>query len=149
MEKTKIIIDTDMGPAAAVAVLAALLDEEVEVLAIGLCPGTVELEAAKENLAALLALSNREDIPVAIGVPGTAGGPVQVTPQALYLNRGFENLRVDALPLVPSDQSAPALYHKVLEEEESVSILALGPLTNIAALLKQDPACKGHIKQLV
>lgn len=149
MEKTKVIIDTDMGPAAAVAVLAALLDEEVEVLAIGLCHGTVELEAAKENLAALLALSNRGDIPVAIGAPSLEGGPVQVTPQALYLNRGFENLRVDAPPLAPSDQSAPALYRKVLEAEESVSILALGPLTNIAALLKQAPACKGHIKQLV
>lgn len=128
----KVIIDTDIGDDIddALALALAALSPELEILAITTVYGRVDLRA--KLAAKLLASLGRHDIPVAKGSPKTLRNyiPAHIPCQAEALSPKEEyNIVEDGL----------ALMEELLDTEEDVTVITLGPLSNIGFLLKKRP----------
>ena len=128
----KVIIDTDIGDDIddALALALAALSPELEILAITTVYGRVDLRA--KLAAKLLASLSRHDIPVAKGSPKTLRNyiPAHIPCQAEALSPKEEyNIIEDGL----------ALIEELLDTEEDVTVITLGPLSNIGFLLKKRP----------
>lgn len=131
----RVIFDTDVGgdvdDAGALAVLHALADRrEIELLAMGVVIGH---EAAVPYVHAINTWYGRPNLPI-----GTIKGP------APYSRDEFMAPIVAAYPHSVSQQTAPdvvKLYRKVLasQPDRSVTLIAVGPATNIYNLLKSTP----------
>src|SRR5690349_21773447 len=133
-----LIIDTDPGVDDAFAIALACAMPEVTLLGVTAVFGNVPLTMTSRNARRLLAFLGREDVPVGIG----AAHPL-VHPQVheAYDVHGSDGLsgRAGTLPEPSSpvsDVDAVTLMARLLEEaDEPVTIVPIGPLTNIALLL--------------
>ncbi|MCW2683928.1 MAG: Inosine/uridine-preferring nucleoside hydrolase [Blastococcus sp.] len=145
-----LVIDTDPGIDDALAILLALASPEVDLRLVTTVHGNVELDATTDNALRVLHLAGRSDIPVAAGardslvhpqprraghVHGAAGlGGVQLPPSPA---------RIDPRPAVV------ALAELLTASPEAVTVAAVGPLTNIALLLRVFPDAAARIGRLV
>ena len=145
-----LVIDTDPGIDDALAILLALASPEVDLRLVTTVHGNVELAQTTENALRVLHLAGRSDVPVAAGareslvhpqperaghVHGAAGlGGVELPPSAAV---------VDPRPAVV------ALAELLLTLPEPVTVAAVGPLTNIALLLRVFPEAAARIGRLV
>lgn len=135
---TPIILDTDIGGDIddAFALALVLHSPELDLRAVTTVSGDTQGRA--RIAAKMLAAAGRGDIPVAAGTPG----PKLDAPQTQWAD-GFSS------PALVS-RSAVELMKSVLDRGHgSVMIVAIGPLTNVAALLKQYPKEKKKIREIV
>lgn len=136
----KIIVDTDPGVDDAMAIFTAFASPELDVIGLTTIFGNVATDVATRNALALLEVAGRNDIPVAAGestpVASAYGGPV---PQV----HGHNGLGEAALTPATSDivnHSAADFIHATLKAHpREVSLLAVGPLTNLAVALNLHP----------
>ncbi|HLJ76861.1 MAG TPA: nucleoside hydrolase [Acidobacteriaceae bacterium] len=137
-QRTPIILDTDIGGDIddAFAVALVLDSPELDLRAVTTVSGDT---AARARLVAkMLAAAGRPKIPVAAGAPGS-----KINTTYTQWADGFSS------PALVS-QSAVELMKSTLDRgHRSVMIVAIGPLTNVAALLTQYPAEKKNIRQIV
>jgi inosine-uridine nucleoside N-ribohydrolase len=140
----KILIDADPGIVDALAVLAALADPALDVLALTPCPGRVSGLQAMRNLQYLTGLLDPLRHP-RIGLSDDRTAPADLLPAGLprlhVLNGRFGLGETE--PLVPDlvhrRESARLIVDVVREFPGEVRILTLGPLTNVAMALDLDP----------
>lgn len=151
MFKTRIIVDCDPGIDDAIALLASFVSPELEILAITTVSGNQPLETSTQNALKLCELGERTDIPVYAG----SHRPLLREPiRGQY--HGTTGLGSCNLP-EPTKTPEPAgavefLIERLLlaaQEEQPITLCALGPLTNIAMALKIEPSIARGIKQLV
>jgi purine nucleosidase len=145
----RIIIDTDPGIDDALAILLACASPELDILALTTVAGNVRLELTTENALKLLDLARRPDIPV---YPG-CDAPLQRT---LRIGQVHGPSGMDGADL-PAPKEKPQPRHGVdylIEtlseaEPESVTLVAIGPLSNIATALQRAPAIARALANLV
>ena len=145
-----IIIDTDPGTDDAVAILLALAAPELEVLGLAAVAGNAPLAATERNARAVLELAGRTEIPVYAGCPRPIGGGA-ITAAHAHGEGGLGSLDL------PPPQMALQPVHGVdflietlrASAPRSVTVCALGPLTNIAAALIKAPDIAQRIAELV
>jgi purine nucleosidase len=145
-----IIIDTDPGIDDAVAILLALASAEFEVAGVVAVAGNVALPTSFRNARALVALAGRPGLPV------YAGCPRPISPGAARLGDAHGDGGLGDLTL-PEPTSPPRPEHGVVwlietlrqAEPRSVTLAALGPLTNIATALVMAPDMAAGIAELV
>ena len=144
MDRIKIIIDTDIGDDAddALAICLALKSEELEVMGI---TTVFRNTAARAQIAVrLLQLMGRTDIPVyaGIGHPLVAEADVETVP--IQLLAGIEELeyRKDM-------DGVEYLRRSLAASQGDITLVTIGPLTNVGVLLCQHPEVKGKIKEIV
>jgi pyrimidine-specific ribonucleoside hydrolase len=148
---TPIIVDTDMGSDDWMAVLYLLQNPQADIKGISIVTtGESHCQPALRTLSGLLALTGRKTMPVACG-----------RAKPWYGNKHFPNWFrkvVDqrfGIPLGRANNlqmhaNAVQLLHQLLTQAKApTTILAIGPLTNIARLLQQYPKSKQQIKRLV
>ena len=136
MEKRKVIIDCDPGIDDSLAILLALNLKELEVLGLTICSGNVPAKMGAKNALKTLQIANRLDIPVYVGEEF----PLQrelITAQDTHGEDGigenfYDDVKGDIL------EGGVDFIIDTLKREEKVSIIALGPLTNIAKALMKD-----------
>lgn len=147
---TRLILDTDPGVDDAFAIALAAREPAIDLLAVTTVAGNIGLDLTTRNALGLLALCGRPDVPVAAGahrpfsravrgdtahgsdgLGGAAG--VLPAPSTRPDPRGAVQLMVDVLTASP----------------EPVTIVAIGPLTNVALLLAAYPAVRPRIERLV
>ncbi len=147
----KIIIDTDPGQDDAVAILMALASpDELEVLGISAVAGNVGLAQNAINALKVVELSERTEIPVFAGSPAPLRRPL-VTAEHVHGQTGLDG------PVLPDPQKQLEAGHGAdfivdtlrAEPEKTVTLVALGPLTNIALALIKAPDIGPRIKQIV
>ncbi|MEO6351172.1 MAG: nucleoside hydrolase [Candidatus Limnocylindrales bacterium] len=145
-----VVIDTDMAPDDWIAILYLLGRADISVDAITVT-GTGEAHCAPgiEHAHGLAALAGQPDIPVACG---------RETPLASdhafpdEWRQGVDDLLGLTLPdgsIEASDESAPDLLTRiVVESADGVTLLTLGPLTNVAEALQADPSLGDKIEAI-
>lgn len=149
---TSLIIDTDPGIDDAFAIALACASPEVDLLAVTTVFGNAALEVTTRNALRVLALCGRQDVPVARGAERPLVYPQEHEAELVHGNDGLSG-RAHTLPgsdHTPVDLDAVALMARVLRDApEPVTIVPIGPLTNIALLLAAYPSLRDRIDRLV
>jgi purine nucleosidase len=147
----RIIIDTDPGIDDAVAILLALAaPEELEVLGIVAVAGNLPLALTERNARRVCELAGRADISVYAGCTRPLLRPL-ATAEHIHGETARDRL------LLPDPTMAPRVQHGVdflvetlrAAEASTITLCALGPLTNIAMALVKAPEVAGKIGELV
>lgn len=134
-----ILIDCDPGHDDAIAIMVAIAHpEELNILGITTIGGNQTLEKVTRNAQNILSFLHT-DIPLATGQAGPLVKPLNTAPEA-HGESGMDGPYFDGAdyPIV-STNGVEFLYQQLLAAAEKVTIVALGPLTNIALLLKTYP----------
>ncbi|XP_022767882.1 probable uridine nucleosidase 2 [Durio zibethinus] len=150
-EAKKIIIDTDPGIDDAMAIFLALRSPEVEVIGLTTIYGNVYTTLATRNALHLLEVAGRTDIPVAEGshVTITKGTKLRIA-DFVHGADGLGNQNFPPPKGKPIDMSASAfLVEQANRYPGKVTVVALGPLTNIALAIELDPSFAKNIGQIV
>ncbi|KAL3642672.1 Uridine nucleosidase 1 [Castilleja foliolosa] len=150
-KREKIIIDTDPGiENDSMAILMAFQSPDLDILGLTTIFGNVTTEDATRNALILCELAGRSDIPVAEGsLQPFKRGPPRIADFVHGLN-GLGNISVPPPKSEKSEKSASEfLVDKVSEYPGEVSILALGPLTNLALAIKRDSTFASKVKRIV
>ncbi|CAK7325009.1 unnamed protein product [Dovyalis caffra] len=150
-EPKKIIIDTDPGIDDAMAIFLALRSPEVELIGLTTIYGNVYTTLATRNALHLLEVAGRTDIPVAEGshVTITKGTKLRIA-DFVHGADGLGNQNFDPPKTKPIEQSAAAFLVKQAKlHPGKVTVVALGPLTNIALAIELDPEFCKNIRQIV
>ena len=139
-----IVIDTDLGLDDAVTLAMALQNPEVHVEAVVACGGACDGSKAAEFLHRMLWEFNRVDVVLY----GPANPDRPMNPPAF---RGFVEGALDAaLPQVDNGHRPHAFAPDAYAAHEArTTILALGPLTNLAAAVQARPEIKAGIERIV
>jgi inosine-uridine nucleoside N-ribohydrolase len=130
-----ILLDCDPGHDDAIALLLALASPEVELLGVTTVAGNQTLDKTTANAIRVLELAGRGDVPVAAGSPR----PLVREPFVAAYVHGETGL--DG-PELPAPKGAPVEAHAVdflAERLNGATLVATGPLTNVALLLARHP----------
>jgi inosine-uridine nucleoside N-ribohydrolase len=145
----RIILDTDPGVDDAMAIFLALRSPELKVEAITPVSGNVPLSMTLPNALRLIEIANRADVPVAAG----AATPLVrrlITAKYVHGNNGLGGVEFPEPKLQPVAASAAELIRRIVRANPGeITIVAVGPLTNIATVLKEDPSLAALIKGIV
>lgn len=151
MPPRKIIIDTDPGQDDAVAILLALASpEEIEVLGITAVAGNVPLPLTQKNARIVCELARRTDIPVFAGCDRPLERPL-VTAEHVHGKTGLDGpeLPEPAMPL--QDRHGVDFIIETLRAEPpgTVTLVPIGPLTNIATAFRRAPDIVARVAEVV
>jgi inosine-uridine nucleoside N-ribohydrolase len=145
----RIILDTDPGVDDAIAIFLALRSPELRVEAVTPVCGNVPLSLTLPNALRLVEIAGRTDIPVAAG----AATPLVrrlVTAKYAHGNNGLGGVEFPEPKLKPVSETATELIRRIVRANPGeISIVAIGPLTNVATVLKSDPTIAPLIKSIV
>ena len=143
-----VIIDSDPGLDDALAIGLAAASPEIDLLAVTTVGGNADVTVCTENALRLLHLYGRDDVPVAEGAAGALLGSI-VRATEVHGASGIGEARLDASPNAALPEGAVALMARLIEASaEPVAIVPIGPLTNIALLLRLHPQLAGRISHL-
>jgi pyrimidine-specific ribonucleoside hydrolase len=135
----RIIIDTDPGIDDAMAIFLALRSQELKVEAITPVAGNVPLDLTLPNALRLVEIAGRTDIPVAAG----ASHPLVrrlVTAGHVHGVNGLAGVDFPEPKIKPVRETAPEIIRRIVHENPGeITIVAVGPLTNVALALRADP----------
>ncbi len=151
MPPRKIIIDTDPGQDDAVAILLALASpDEIDVLGITAVAGNVPLELTARNARIVCELAGRTDMPVYAGCDRPLAHSL-VTAEHVHGKTGLDgpDLPEPTMPL--ADGHAVDFLIDTLRNEAAgtVTLCALGPLTNLATALTRAPDIASRVQEIV
>jgi inosine-uridine nucleoside N-ribohydrolase len=142
----RIIIDTDPGVDDAMAIFLALRSPELKVEAITAVSGNVPLAFTLPNALRLVEIAGHPEVPVA----GGSAFPLLrrlVTAAYVHGNNGLGGVEFPEAKIKPVPETATELIrHIVRANPGEITIAAVGPLTNIATVLKSDPGIAKMIK---
>jgi purine nucleosidase len=149
--RRRIIIDTDPGIDDAVAILLALAArEELEVLGIVAVAGNLTLPQTERNARRICELAGRADVPVYAGCERPILHPL-ATAEHIHGETDRDRLLLPEPTMAPRAQHGIDFLIETLlgEEAGTITLCALGPLTNIAMALVKAPQVAGKISELV
>lgn len=148
-KKIPVIIDCDPGHDDAMAILWALASPQIKVLAVTTVAGNQTIEKVTNNAIKVLTKARRLDIPVAMGAKQPLIRKLVVGGEVVHGSSGLEGPVLPECGFEPSKLTALELLIKTIEEsEEKVTLVPIGPLTNIATLLIVRPDLKEKIERL-
>ena len=145
----KIIFDTDPGTDDAMALMLALNSPELDVRAITVVPGNVTAEQGLENALRMVSLANRCDIPVA----GGARHPLfqkLITAEYWHGKNGLANIELPRSKCKADPRFGPDLIIELIHASpHEITLVPVGPLTNIALAVEKDPSIVPLIKEVI
>ena len=133
-----ILLDCDPGHDDAIALLLALGSDELELRGVTTVAGNQTLEKTTANAIRVLELAGRAKIPVAAG----AGRPLLREPRVAADVHGDTGLDGPDLPPPHVDPSPQHAVDFLAERVDGATLVATGPLTNVALLLARHPEAK-------
>ena len=148
--KLPLLLDTDMGSSDAMALLYLLSRADVELKVVTVAgTGEAYCEYGVRNVLGLLALAGQPDVPVACGSPKPLKGENAFPAAWRSRTNRLKGLDLPAVEAEP-ETSAPELLKDTIRAAPSkVVILTLGPLTNVAQALLDEPGLAGRIDRIV
>ncbi len=145
----RIILDTDPGIDDALALFLALASPEVALEAVTTVSGNVGVEQTTYNALALLTLAGRTDIPVARG----GSQPLireQVDAAYVHGHNGLGEVSLPEATMTPVKlQAVDLIIEKIMENPGEITLVPIGPLTNIALAVRREPRIAQHVREVV
>lgn len=146
---TPIVLDCDPGHDDAVAILLAVGSPDIDLRGVTTTFGNCRVEDATGNALRILTLAGATDVPVAQGAAGPLNG-------ALALGNYVHGVSgLDGAPLpdpacAPVHRTAVELMRYILDaSDEPVTLVATGPITNVARLLRDHPDTLTSIGEVI
>ncbi len=145
----KVIIDTDPGTDDAMAIMLALNSPELDVRGITVVPGNVTARQGLDNALKMISLANRCDIPIAAG----AQHPIfqkSVTAEYWHGKNGLANIELPPSKCKVDPRFGPDLIIEMVKANpHEITLLPIGPLTNIALAVLKDPSIVPLVKEVI
>jgi purine nucleosidase len=147
--RRKFLIDTDTASDDAVALLMALRDPGVEVLAVTVVAGNVPLDQAVQNALYTVELAG-SSAPVYAGCAAPLIEPLH-TAQIVHGRDGMGDIGLPVHGRTPADVHAVDVLARLIGEHAAgeLTLVTLGPLTNIAVLFARHPAYATRLREIV
>lgn len=145
----KIIFDTDPGSDDAMALMLALNSPELDVRAITVVPGNVTAEMGLDNALRMVSLANRCDIPVAAGARHPLFQKL-ITAEFWHGRNGIANMEIPPSKCKVDSRFGPDLIIELVHASpHEITLVPVGPLTNIALAVLKDPSIVPLVKEVV
>ena len=147
----KFIIDTDPGVDDTAAIFWLLSMHPESVLAFTTVFGNVEVEQTSRNMGALLTELGRSEVPLYQGCAGPLVGAPNFA-KHVHGDSGVGGFVSEAEPrAITSSKTAPVAILDILREHPAgdVSLLALGPLTNLAVAYRLEPETFRRARRII
>ncbi len=146
----KLIIDTDPGVDDAQAIAFALAHPDINLLGLTTVFGNADIETTTHNALMVLEQFGASGVVVAKG----ASQPLEITrypaPDFVHGQDGMGNLNLPKPKAKPLNQSAAEfIVEQANQSPGQITLVAIGPLTNIALALKLDPTLPQKLKKLI
>jgi len=134
------VVDCDTGVDDSMAILYGLLAPEIDIVAFGVVWGNATVEVCTEATLRLLEIMDRPTIPVATGLDAPIMGPLTHVSTDVHGEDGQGNVNLPPPKLKATGESASAQMVRLAHERPGeLHLVALGPLTNVAAAVMADP----------
>lgn len=152
---SKLIIDADPGIGDALAVAVALLDPDVDLLAVTATAGCVSGPTAARNLQTVIELLDPNKWPrlgsseAELPLPGGSLMPGYVDPAFLNGRTGLGDQFIPVAELHKPHESIKLLIELVRLHPQEITLLTLGPLSNVLAAQELDPEFLSLLKEIV
>jgi inosine-uridine nucleoside N-ribohydrolase len=145
----KIIFDTDPGTDDALALMLALNSPELDVRAITVVPGNVTASQGLENALRMVSLANRCDIPIAAGAQHPLFQKL-VTAEFWHGKNGLANVELPPSKCKVDSHFGPDLIIQMVHASpHEITLVPVGPLTNIALAVLKDPSIVPLVKEVI
>src|SRR5947199_6527874 len=146
--KHKIILDCDPGHDDAIAILLAARDPAIDLLAITTVAGNQSVEKTTRNALKVCSLANVRDVPVAKGMDRPLVRPARYAPD-IHGESGMDGPNIPEPDLeLASQHGVDLLIDLLMNSEGDITLVPTGPLTNIAAAVRYEPAILPQIKAI-
>ena len=145
----RVLIDTDPGVDDAMALLLALNSPELKVEAITVVSGNVDSRQGLENALKIVSLNGRCDIPVARGAQHPLNQKL-ITAQFWHGKNGLAGVELPPSNCKPDPRFAPDLLIETVHKyPHEITLIPVGPLTNIALAVSKDPSIASLVKDII
>jgi purine nucleosidase len=145
----KIIFDTDPGTDDAMALMLALNSPELDIRAITIVPGNVTAKQGLENALRMVSLANRCDIPVAAGAQHPLFQKL-ITAEFWHGKNGLANIELPPSKCKADARFGPDLIIELVHAApHEITLVPVGPLTNIALAIQKDPSIIPLVKEVI
>ena len=145
----KIIFDTDPGSDDAMALMLALNSPELDVRAITVVPGNVTAQQGLENALRMASLANRCDIPIAAGAQHPLFQKL-ITAEFWHGKNGLANVELPPSKCKVDPHFGPDLIIQMVHAApHELTLVPVGPLTNIALAILKDPTIVPLVKEVI
>ncbi|CAN6832428.1 unnamed protein product [Brassica oleracea] len=149
-KREKLIIDTDPGIDDSMAIMMAFQTPELDILGLTTVFGNVQTQDATRNALLLCEIAGFPDLPVAEGSSEPLKGGIPRVADFVHGKNGLGDVSVPSPCRKKCDKSAAEfLVDKVSQYPGEVTVLALGPLTNLAIAIKRDSSFASKVKKIV
>ena len=146
-----VIVDTDGGPGDFRAICMMLASPEIEVIAITTVDGILSPKETASRVRRLLKQFHHEGIPVGLGKSNQ--GKSRIPEETATIAESLQWVK-EGSPILPGSHpdSLPGAVELILEaielEDMPVDIIILGPMTNLAAALEEDPLIPDQVRKV-
>src|ERR1700693_42653 len=145
----RVIIDTDPGVDDAMAILLALNSPELKVEALTVVAGNVETPQGLENALKIVSLANRCDVVVAGGAQHPLNQQL-ITAQFWHGKNGLAGVELPASKCKTDSRFGPDLIIEMVHKyPHELTLIPVGPLTNIALAVSKDPSIASLVRDIV
>ena len=152
--KRPLILDTDMGIDSVLGMLYLLKSPTVDLRAVTISNGVADVKAGTQNALRILELTGNRAVPVAAGQSTPLVGQ-RVFP-SFWRNQANTLGGEGALKMLPATVAKPfkggaadLILEQLNRSSQPVTIVAMGPLTNIALALRKNPQAAKKIREII
>lgn len=145
----RVVVDTDPGTDDAMAIILALNSPELKVEALTVVPGNVDGRQGLENALKIVSLAGRCDVIVAGGAQHPLNQKL-ITAQFWHGKNGLADVELPPSKCKADPRFGPDLIIELVHRyPHEITLIPVGPLTNIALAVSKDPSIAGLVKNIV
>lgn len=147
-DRIPVLLDVDPGHDDAIALMMACGAPGLDLLGVTTVAGNATLEKTTRNALRVLDLVGRADVPVAAGAAGPLERELE-TAEDIHGESGLDGPEIPDAGREPDGRGAVGLMADALRGSgEPVALIPVGPLTNVALLLREHPELRGNISRV-
>jgi inosine-uridine nucleoside N-ribohydrolase len=145
----RVIIDTDPGIDDTMAIMLALASPELRVEGLTIVRGNVGVEQCARNALTILEIAGHADIPVAVGADKPLVRPYHGHGSTVHGKDGLGETGLSGTRPVPDRRAVDFLISRISASPGELTIIALGPLTNLALAVSIEPHLPRRVREVI